>query len=357
MHTILSMFMFFFQSGETAAQSGTLDQLKGYVIPVIVVALVIGVFALIVKTIVSFYVVVQPDEALVVSGRGQFEVITGGAKLVWPVINKSFRMNLRAFQVRLELQNAPNADRIPIDMVAMATCKISKEQEMLKKAAENFGDKNLDQISEIIFNALEGHLRIVIGQINMNTILSARDQFNAKIQSEAATELAHLGVSVTMLNILQVSDPNGTIDALGKPMIAQIKADAAISEADQLRRETVEVTNSQREGALVKNENEAKIAEADRDRQTKTLTYDATVKEQQAKTDQAGPLSDAIARQAVVEAEVAVEERRAEAETKLQAKIGTKNEAEYAATIQTKAEAEKKRVVTEAEGSATARNT
>lgn len=322
----------------------------------IVVVSFVAVVAVVAAAAVSCYRRIPPDRALIVYGK-EFKVLTGGATFITPVVNEAYEMDLRAFQLELELRNAPNVDRIPINMKAMATCKIGKEEGLLRRAAENFGRSSMQDVQEKVRNVLEGHLRVVVGQISMDTILSERDQFNAKIQSEAALELGSLGVEVAILNILEVSDDNGVIAALGKPMIAQIKAEAAIQEAEQTRRQTVDTTNAEREGATTRAQNEAAIAQAQRDKEMKTSEYDAQVSRQKAITGQAGPLSEAEARKKVVEAEVAVQVTRTEAEIGLQDAVRRKTEAELRATVITAANAERERIVVVAEGEASARTT
>jgi flotillin len=323
----------------------------------IMVVFAVVIVALTISGVLNRYRRIPPDKALIIYGGGDFRALTGGAVIVWPVVNEAYELDLRAFQLELDLRNAPNVDRIPINMAAMATCKISKEESLLKKAAENFGRSSKEEIESKVRNVLEGHLRVVVGQISMDTILSERDLFNAKIQSEAATELQNLGVEVTILNILEVSDDNGVIAALGKPMIAQIKAEAAIQEAEQDRRQTVLTTNAWREGATTRAENETAVAQATRDKEMKTSEYDAQVSRQKALTEQAGPLSAAGARRAVVEAEVAVQCARTEAEIGLQDAVRRKNEAELQATVVTSANAERERILIVAQGEASARTT
>ena len=341
-----------------AAQSGTgLGALRDNLIPILMVFFVVVILAIIIRTITSRYVRIPPEQALVVYGGGRTEVVTGGARIVWPLLQDSYPLDLRAFQVQLHLKDAPNLDRIPITLIAMATCKISKKPELLLKAAENFGRSKSEDIDSKIANVLEGHLRVVVGQIDMDTILSKRDEFNARISTESATELENLGVEIIVLNIQEVSDPNGVIQALGAPKIAQIKANAAIKAAEETRRQTVETTNAEREGAMTKAQNQTQIAEAERNRDLQTSKYDAEVAKQKATTSKAGPLADAEAQKAVVTAEVAVEVARAEAETGLQEKVGAKNEAEYKATILKKAEAERQQTIIIAEGAASARTT
>ena len=317
----------------------------------------VAVLALLLTALISRYKRVPPDQALVVFGGGRSRVVSGGATIVWPVVNECYWMDLRAFQINLHLENAPNKDRIPVTLKAMATCRISKEEGLLRKAAENFGRSTPKEIQEKVGNVLEGHLRVVIGQIEMDTILSKRDEFNQKIQNEAATELKNLGVDVVILNILEVSDPNGVIEALGKPMVAKIKAEAAIQEADQLRRQTIETTNAQREAETTRAQNETKIAEARRGRDIQVAQYDADVARQRSTSEQAGPLASAEARKGVVKAEVEVEAQQTQAQIALQDAVRQRNEAALKATTITTANAERERTIIEAEGRAKARTT
>jgi len=339
-------------------QSGTgVQTLSDNLIPILMVVFGIIILVLIIRAITSRYVKIPPEQALVVYGGGATEVVTSGARIVWPFLQDSYTLDLRAFQVQLHLKDAPNTDRIPITLIAMATCKIGKKPELLLKAAENFGSSKSEEVDSKIANVLEGHLRVVVGQIDMDTILSKRDEFNARISSESATELENLGVEIVVLNIQEVSDPNGVIQALGAPKIAQIKANAAIKAAEETRRQIIDTTNAEREGATTRAQNLTQIAEAERNRDLQTSKYDAEVSRQKAITSKAGPLSDAEAQKAVVAAEVAVEIARAEAETGLQEKVGLRNEAEYKATILKKAEAERQQTVIVAEGAARARIT
>lgn len=335
------------------ASEGSYLPLELKVILMIVFTVVIIAFTI--SGILSRYRRIPPDRALILYGGGEFRALTGGAVIVWPIINEAYEIDLRAFQIELDLTNAPNVDRIPINIKAMATCKISKEESLLKKAAESFGRSTTAEIEEKVRNVMEGHLRVVVGQISMDTILSERDLFNAKIQSEAATELQNLGIEVTILNILEVTDDNGVIAALGKPMIARIRAEAAIQEAEQTRRQTIDTTTAEREGATTRAQNETVIAQALRDKEMKTSEYDAQVRRQQAVTAQAGPLAEAGARKAVVEAEVAVQCARTEAEIGLQDAVRRRNESELQATVITQANAERQRTIIVAKAESEAR--
>jgi flotillin len=338
----------------------TLDTLFAtFMGPVMVLIVVLALVALL-RTGAKRYVKVPPEEALVLYGGGKTRIVTGGAVFVIPLLKDYYLLDLTAFQVGLELNDVPNQDRIPITVLANATCYISNKEDLLQVAAQRFGRlggiEGRPKVVETIKNALEGHLRIIIGQMDMDTILSKRDEFNRKVASEAETELHRLGCEIAILNIQRVIDGHGYIEALGKPKSAQVKADAAIKEAEATRAQTIMTSNADREAQSQKAQNDAQIALAQRDLNKLRAEYDAEVNASKARAGQAGPLAEAESQKAVVIAQVAVREQQTLAEIKLQDAVAKKTEAELKATVLKQAEAEKQRLSTEAEGSANARN-
>jgi flotillin len=355
---ILSMFFLaiarplFAQDGAIAQ---SVDSLWALVATPLMVLMVVAVLGLLGRALLKRYVKVPPEKALIIYGGGKTRVVSGGAKLVIPVKEDFYFLDLRAFQFDVHLQNVPNKDSVPVNIKASVTCKISNKEDLLPVAAGVFGQEKMEEIINKVKAVIEGHVRLLIGQSTMEMILRERDQFNAKIQSEVTGELGKLGCEIVVLNIQEVTDPHGYIEALGKPKTAEVKAEAAIQEAQQLRRQTLQTTDAQREAEQTRAANEAKIALAQRDLNKQKAQYDAEVATERAKTEQAGPLATAEARKAVVSAEVEVEKSRTLAETDLQNAVKAKTKAELEATLLVRADAEKLRVVTEAEGKANAR--
>lgn len=347
----------FAQAQDDGVVAGAIDSLWGVIAVPVIILMAVAVLGLLARTALKRYVKVPPEKALIIYGGGRTRVVSGGAKLVIPVKEDFYLLDLRAFQFDVHLQNVPNRDSVPVTIKAAVTCKISNKEELLPVAAGVFGQENLNEISKKVQAVIEGHVRVLIGQSTMEMILRERDQFNAKIQSEVTGELAKLGCEIVVLNIQEVSDPHGYIEALGKPKTAEVKAEAAVKEAEQLRRQTIETTNAQREAEKTRANNEAQIAEANRDLQTKKAAYDAEIARQRAISEQSGPLATAEARKGVVAAEVEVEKAKTLAEIDLQDAVRRKTEAELKATVLTTADAEKQRVLTEAQGKASARTT
>jgi len=357
---ILSLF-FLIIARPLFAQDGAIvqgvDSLWALVATPLMVLMVVAVLGLLGRALLKRYVKVPPEKALIIYGGGKTRVVSGGAKLVIPVKEDFYFLDLRAFQFDVHLQNVPNKDSVPVNIKASVTCKISNKEDLLPVAAGVFGQEKQEEIVNKVKAVIEGHVRLLIGQSTMEMILRERDQFNAKIQSEVTGELGKLGCEIVVLNIQEVTDPHGYIEALGKPKTAEVKAEAAIKEAEQLRRQTLQTTDAQREAEQTRASNEALIALAQRDLNKQKAQYEAEVSTEQAKAAQAGPLASAEARKKVVAAEVEVEKSKVTAQIDLQTAVKAKTKAELEATVLVQADAEKQRVITTAQGKAQARTT
>ena len=333
--------------------AGMAKEAKGvwdvFAVPLVIVLVVVAIGALL-RTLSRRYVKVPPEQALIIYGGGRTRVMSGGAKFILPLVEDFYHLDLSLFQFDVELKEVPNKDNVPINISASVSAKISNKEEMLPVAAGMFGRTNIQGISLKVKGIVDGIVRALIGQQSMETILRDMDQFKRDIQNLVSTELAKTGCEIVALNIQQVSDPNGVIKALGSPEIARVKADAAIQEAEQNRRQTIETTNAQREAQKVAAGNNASIAESQRDLKVREACYDAEIAKQQATAKQAGPLSEAEARRGVVVAEVAVEEADTEARTRLQSKVKELKKAELDATLITAANAQAEQSVIVAEG-------
>jgi uncharacterized membrane protein YqiK len=128
-------------------------------------------------------------------------------------------------------------------------------------------------------------------------MLHDRESLTANIRTSLADDLGKLGLIVDSLQIQEIDDEVGYINNLGKPQAAAIEAAARIAAAqrDQEATQAEQVAN-------------ARKAEAVRQSQIEQAGYQAEVDTAKAQAAQAGPLTEAQARQEVVKAETAAAE-------------------------------------------------
>jgi flotillin len=272
----------------------------------------------------------KPVSVTKISGHS---VISGGAKFRWPIVEDVAFLDLDAFQLGIKLSNIPNIDGVPVSIEAVATCKIQSDKTSLMTAVERFLSKPEGEIHAIVKENLEGQLRAVVGTMNVEELIQNREKLNTTVKSEAAEELAKLGVGIEILNIQSITDNTGYIDALGKKRTAEVKRDAEIGTAEAGRDARKASTNAVREGSVVAASNDAKVAEAEKERDTAKARYLAEIQAEQARAAQAGPKAEAVARQQVVVEQVKVEEEDARARIAVQEQKIMVAEKEQEATV------------------------
>src|SRR5919198_903349 len=169
---------------------------------------------------------------------------------------------------------------------------------------------SFEEVQRVIFQTLEGHLRSILGTLTVEDINSDRSSFAQKLTSEAAADLEKMGLGVDVLTIQEISDEEDYLNALGKRRTAEVKRDAAIGEAEATRDAKIKSALALQDGERAKFQADAEISQAQRDFMIRQAQYQAEIETQKARAQQAGPLSEATARQAVVAEEVKVERMR-----------------------------------------------
>jgi flotillin len=274
--------------------------LEVLLLPVVVLVVVLALF--IAGWLFSRnYIKVSPNAVAVFSGRKRrlgdgkivgYRLVRGGAALRIPLLEKVEYLSLNVMTIPLEIKRAYTLKGVPVSVKAVANVKIRSDDTSLQAASERFLGMTHDVIQKVIFQTLEGHLRSILGTLTVEEINNDRGSFAQKLTSEAAADLEKMGLGVDVLTIQEISDEEEYLNALGKRRTAEVKRDATIGEAEATR------------------DAEAEIALAQRDFMIRQAGYQAEIETQKATAAQAGPLSQAKARQGVVAEEVKIDRQR-----------------------------------------------
>jgi flotillin len=324
----------------------------------LVVLFLLALF-LIIKVMVSRYQKIPPNKVAIIYGRGTSvtgagqlqgcKVVSGGGVLVWPVFQDIAYMDTAVFNMPIHETDIPNRDNVKITVGGFAACKISTAPEDVQSAAMSFLGQSPQQIQETIKSLLIGHLRSIIGKLNIDEILRDRDAFNKMVVGETAPELKKMGIQVVSLVIQDVADQHGYIDALGKRAVAEAVRDAEIKVAQAKSQSAQQVSTAEREAAIVQAANAVAVAEAEKDRDVKRATFKAAADTEKAKADQALAIATAAQQQTLRVAEAARDAAHAEAQTKVQEKEAQRKQQELVATVIKPAEAQRQATVIRAE--------
>ncbi len=257
-------------------------------------------FIIVIRVMASRYKKIPPNEVGIFYGRKYryidpdgkitrrgFRVVAGGGALLWPVIEHFQPMSTAVTQVEIDEHDIPNKDNVKISAKGVATFKIETTQEALHNAAAAFLGKSDEELARIVRNILQGHLRSIIGKLNINEILRDRDAFNKKVVEESTEELKRLGIQIITLVIQEVTDEYGYIDALGKQSVAEAIRDANIKTAQAEAETKKKVSDCNREADITVASNAIKVSEAERDRDVKKAQFKTIADAEKAKADQA----------------------------------------------------------------------
>jgi len=314
------------------------------------------------------------------TGRGAAKTIHGGAAFVWPLLQDYAYLDLEPFVVPIELTNALSQENIRVSVPTTITAAISIEEGLMQNAAVRLLGLTQDEIKNQVQDIILGQMRAVIATMAIEEINSDRQAFMAKVNDAVSTELDKIGVTVINVNIRDIEDESGYIQALGRKAAAEAVNQANIDVAEQERRGQTGVAERERDRrrAVSAADAEAVIGEklAERDRRSRTAEYDAEavqveaanlakqaayradqqVAEQEARrrAEEAARVADGSIRVAEQNAERAAEEARAvREEARLRAEVVVPAEAERT-SILVSADAERERQIRVAQGQAEA---
>jgi len=325
--------------------------------PILVLVALVAFFAAAV-VLSRNYIKVSPNTVAVLSGRRRklpdgrvvgYRMVRGGAALRFPLLEKVEYLHLNVMTIPLEIKRAYTLKGVPVSVKAVANVKIRGDETSLQAAAERFLGMTPVEVQKVIFQTLEGHLRSILGTLTVEEVNSDRQSFAQKLTSEAAVDLEKMGIGVDVLTIQEISDEEGYLDALGKRRTAEVKRDATIGEAEATRDAKIKSSEAMQQGEKAKFQAEADIAQAQRDFAIRQAQYQAEIETQKARAEQAGPLSEATARQSVVAEEVRVERTRTQETIAVQEQEVLRKQKELEATVIKPAEADRLAAVVRAE--------
>lgn len=233
--------------------------------PVYMIAILVVVAFITISAIISRYKRCPSDKILVVYGRtggSSAKCIHGGGAFIWPVIQDYAYLDLKPISIEANLTNALSRQNIRVDVPCRFTIAISTEPDSMNNAAERLLGLSPEQIQELSKDILFGQLRLVIATMTIEEINSDRDKFLDNISKNVDTELKKIGLKLINVNVTDIKDESGYIEALGKEAAAKAINEAKISVAEQ---EKIGETGK----ALADRERDTQIAETHRDRDVK----------------------------------------------------------------------------------------
>jgi flotillin len=324
----------------------------------------------------------------------------GGARLVLPLVQDFAYLNLEPIQIEIPLKGALSMENIRVSVPSVFTVAVGTDAATMQQAAIRILGLNVEEVKQQASEIILGQLRQVIASMGIEDINRDRDKFLHHIQTSLEPELQKIGLVLINVNITDITDESGYIEAIGRKAasqaVQQAKIDVALQEkhgqigmAEAERDKVINVANAtklreigtreaQREQAVrvaeldkeqkfgeqkAVLEREALVKDAERkmriataDANAKAITGEATAQAEiaaaqanlqvkQAESFQLGETSKRTAEAAVLEAQNRALAKAALAQAE-------RVEAEKRAAVEAPAKAEKARIIVEAEAEA-----
>jgi flotillin len=331
-----------------------------FVIVVIVVLCLVVLLASF-SLFASMFRKVGPNQALVIYGFGGTQIVQGGGRVIFPLVQsaRELSLELMSFDVA-PTQDLYTNQGVAVTVEAVTQIKVKSDPVSIQTSAEQFLSKSPDEREGLIRLVMEGHLRGIVGQLTVEEIVKEPELVGDKVRSTCAEELNKMGLEVISFTIREVLDRNEYIVNMGKPDIARIKREADIAAAEASRDTAIRRAVAEREAAVAAAQADqerviaetaslTRQAEAQRDLEVKKAQYESTVKAEKATSDKAYDIQSYKMQQQLLAEEVVAERIQREEQVKVQEVEIKRRELELMATIQKPAEAERQRVQIAAE--------
>jgi flotillin len=346
----------------------------------VIAGLMILAILLLMTMLARLYRKAGPHEALVVYGFRGTRIVKGRGTVIFPLVENSrlLSLELMSFDVAPK-QDLYTRQGVAVTVEAVAQIKVKSDPESIQTAAEQFLTKTDQEREGLIRLVMEGHLRGIIGQLAVEEIVKQPEMVGDRMRSTCADDMNKMGLEVVSFTIKEVKDQNEYITNMGRPDVARIRRDADVAAAEADRDTAIKRAAAQRESAvaqaqadqariLAQTQSLAAQAEAQRDLEVKKAQYLETSKKQQAQADKAYDIQTNIMQQQLVAEQVKIQQVEKQQQILVQDAEIQRVERELIATvlkqaeiqkrkIETLADAEKQRLILDAEGHAASTRT
>jgi regulator of protease activity HflC (stomatin/prohibitin superfamily) len=222
-----------------------------------VLGAIIGAVAAILVVLVILYLsirIVREYQRNVVFRLGRC-IGTKGPGIIFliPIIDRPVLVDLREQYLEIPRQTGITKDNAPISIDFIVFHRVVDAVDSVVKV------QNFAGAAE---NIAATTLRSVVGDMNLDDVLSKREQMNAVLQSKLDEVTERWGVKVTNVEVREITPPPGVQEAMTRQMSAERTRRAVVTEAEGTKSAAVTVAEG---------EKQAKILSAEGDKQAAVL--------------------------------------------------------------------------------------
>lgn len=225
----------------------------------------VGLVLLLVYFVLSVFRVIKEYERIVILQLGKFKSVRGpGFIIVIPILEQAVKVDLREKFLDIPAQTAITKDNASINIDFLVYYRITDPSRAVLKV------ENVERASA---NIATTTLRAVIGDIELDDVLSKREQINdvLRVKLDEATE--RWGLKVTTVEIREIEPPRDILDAMNRQMSAERDRRANVTRAEGEREAAITRAEGEKRASILEAEGfrESEIARAEGARQAQLL--------------------------------------------------------------------------------------
>ena len=198
---------------------------------------------------------------------GTFEGMRGpGIVFAIPIIHQIQKIDTRVTVLDIPRQTNITKDNAPIEIDFLVYLRVSIEN--AQKAV-----LEVEDYTSAVVGLATTTLRAVIGDIDLDDVLSQRDRINELIRSRLDGETERWGIKVTNVEIREIDPPRDIQEAMNRQMSAERVRRAVVLEADGTREAAITIADGEKQSAVLQAEGarQAEILKAEGDQQAAVL--------------------------------------------------------------------------------------
>ena len=210
-------------------------------------------------------VIVRQYEQLVVFRFGRLTGVRGaGITWLWPIIDRGVRVDMREFVLDEPAQTSITKDNALVDIDFVVFMQVADPEASVI---------NVQDFVQQVRNLATTTLRAVIGEMEVEEVLSKREEINNRLRMKMSEETGRWGVEVKAVEIRGVEPDRDIQEAMTRLLTADRTKRSQITESEGERQSAINVAEGGKQSAILEAEGsrESAILRAEGQRQAQIL--------------------------------------------------------------------------------------